>query len=249
MFYAHVLLILIHFLYDLYSAVYNCCRTVQRKCSDILFGYNAESECEMLLETVNKAEKLPRHVVIVYAEKNDTFLDCVQIIGWCITLGIPYISFFDRNGFLVQNETRLRDEIAKHKPEILEHIIWCKSNTSVRNGIKDCKRKVRVSLLSKEDGKGEIVSLTQELAKAVAMGSIKLEEINEHLLNEKLHLRGIPDPELAVIYGKICSTYGLLPWHTATTEFFMLPTCHSLSLKDFTHILLKYSQCEQRYGK
>lgn len=79
--------------------------------------------------------------------------------------------------------------------------------------------KTRISLLCASDGKTEIVSLTKTLAEAVVTGTIKPEEINIDLLNEKLNSRGIPDPDMGLIYGRLCSTYGVLPWQTRITEF------------------------------
>nr|XP_003705367.1 PREDICTED: dehydrodolichyl diphosphate syntase complex subunit Nus1 [Megachile rotundata] len=245
-----ILLILTHFLYDLFSAVYNYCIIVHRKCTKIWYGENLRTEIEMLIQTANKMKKLPRHVVIVFGAKEDTIFDCIRIIGWCITLGIPYLSFFDINGFLVKNESSLKYELAKRRPDLVDHVSWNKPNiTSKQNGITDSKLKTRVSLLSSMHGKGEIVMLTKKLAEAVVTGTIKSEEINSDLINEKLNLWRVPDPDLGVIYGHVCCTYGVLPWQTRITEFFTLPLHFSLSVKDFTCLLEKYSKCEQRYGK
>lgn len=81
------------------------------------------------------------------------------------------------------------------------------------------KHKTKVQLLSYEDGKGKIVSLAQNLAKAVTNGDLQSNEINIELLDEKLHSEGIPDPDLAFICGHTFSTYGFLPWQIRTTEF------------------------------
>jgi dehydrodolichyl diphosphate syntase complex subunit NUS1 len=45
-------------------------------------------------------------------------------------------------------------------------------------------------------------------------------DINQDLIDQ--HLRAeldIPDPELALICGDVCSTYGFLPWQIRVTEF------------------------------
>jgi len=81
------------------------------------------------------------------------------------------------------------------------------------------KSKINVSLLSDIDSKGKIVTLTQSLARAVSTGSLDPEEITDQLISEKLQIKGMPDPDLALIYGYTCSTHGVLPWHTRTTEF------------------------------
>lgn len=57
------------------------------------------------------------------------------------------------------------------------------------------------------------------MAEAVVAGTIKSEEINIDLLDEKLNVWRIPDPDLGIIYGHVCCTYGVLPWQTRITEF------------------------------
>lgn len=223
---------------------------LHRKCIEIWYNENLRTETDMLTRAAKRMKNLPRHVVIIFGAKEDTICDCVRIIGWCITLGIPYISFFDISGFLVQNENLLKYELARRRPDLVEHISWSKPNAGfTQNGITDSKPKTRVSLLCPLDGKQEIVLLTKTLAEAVVTGTIKPEEIDIDLLNEKLNSRGIPDPDMGVIYGRFCSTYGVLPWQTRITEFYTLPLHNTLSAKDFTYLLEKYSKCEQRYGK
>ncbi|XP_017794953.1 PREDICTED: dehydrodolichyl diphosphate synthase complex subunit Nus1 [Habropoda laboriosa] len=246
-----ILLILLHFSCDLLTAVHNCFMILHRKCIEIWYGENLRTEVEMLTRTANRMKNLPRHIVVIFGAKEDDILfDCIRIIGWCITLGVPYISFFDINGFLVRNESLLKYELANRRPDLMERINWGKPNARfAQNGITDSKSKTRVCLLSWLDGKGEIVTLTKTLAEAVVTGTIKSEEIDIDLLDEKLNSRGIPDPDLGLIYGRLCSTYGVLPWQTRITEFFSLPLHISLTAKDFVHLLEKYNKCEQRYGK
>ncbi|XP_053994925.1 dehydrodolichyl diphosphate synthase complex subunit Nus1 [Hylaeus volcanicus] len=244
------LLILMHFFCDIFTAVYNCCMFLHRKCTDIWYGDNLRTEVERLVRVTSKTKKLPRHIMIIFGAKEDTILDCVQIIGWCITLGIPYITFCDISGFLVRNESFLKYEISKRRPDVLEYISWSKPNSAViQNGVNGSKPKTRISLLSTSNGKEEIVSLTKKLAEAVVTGTIKSEEIDTELLNEKLNSLGVPDPDMGLIYGHVFSTYGVMPWQTRVTEFFTLPLYVTLSAKDFTHLLEQYSKYEQRYGK
>lgn len=82
----------------------------------------------------------------------------------------------------------------------------------------DLKQLTRVNLVTYEDGKPEIIKLTQELSKAVKQKLLKTEDINYDLIEEKLSLPS-PDPDLAIVTGRTFSTFGLLPWHIRLTEF------------------------------
>ena len=74
-------------------------------------------------------------------------------------------------------------------------------------------------MLSNADGKGSIVTLAKNLSRAVSLGLLAMSEINSELLEDKLRLENTPDPDLVLVCGPALSTYGLLPWHTRTTEF------------------------------
>lgn len=225
---------------------------MHRKCAALwcTTATSTTTELDALVHTLAKTKKIPKHLVIVLGLCDESVLDCVRIIGWCITLDIPYISFFDRNGFLKKNETNFKEEFEKKRPDLVEYIVWnSHTKASSQNGITGSRSRINVSLLSDVDSRGKIVTLTQSLAKAVSAGNLNVEEITNQLITEKLQIKGMPDPDLALIHGYTCSTHGLLPWHTKTTEFLMLPLYVSISVKDFAYLLERYSNCVQRYGK
>ena len=93
-----MLLMLIHFSCDLFAAFYNYCMILHHKCIKIWYNENLRTETDMLTRAAKRMKNLPRHVVIIFGAKEDTICDCVRIVGWCYTLGIPYISFFDISG-------------------------------------------------------------------------------------------------------------------------------------------------------
>lgn len=245
----YTLLVFAHLLHSLYAAIRYACDAVYRRCTEPWCA-STTAELDTLVRTLTNAKKIPKHLVIVLGLCDESVLDCVRIIGWCITLDIPYISFFDRNGFLKKNEISLKEEFARKRPDLIEHIIWnSHAKAPSQNGIIGSKSKISVSLLSDIDSKGRIVTLTQSLAKAVSSGNLDPEEITDELITEKLQIKGMPDPDLALIYGYTCSMHGVLPWHTRTTEILMLPLYVSISVKDFTCLIERYDKCVQRYGK
>lgn len=72
--------------------------------------------------------------------------------------------------------------------------------------------------------------------------------INIKYLDEKFSKIIHPDPELAIYFGDICCTFGLLPWHIRLTEFVNVETQRALTIHTFLETLFKYAKCEQRFG-
>ncbi|KAG5332083.1 NGBR synthase, partial [Acromyrmex charruanus] len=242
-----ILLVLVHLLYKLYIAICDACNAVYRRCT---YSWCASTTAE--LDTFSSlTNKIPRHLMIVFGRLglyDESVLDCVRIIGWCISLDIPYISFFD--SFLKKNEFILKEEFARKRPDLIECITWNPHSKTHQNGrVIEGKSKINVSLLSDVDNKGKIATLTQSLAKMVSSGNLDQEKITIELITEELQIKGMPDPDLALIRDYSCSTHGVLPWHTRTTEFLMLPLYVNIPVKDFTCLLEKYNKCVQRHGK
>jgi hypothetical protein len=90
---AYMLLILAHLVYSLYCAIRARTIVVYRW---FIRKWYKTTECDVLVHT-QQLDKVRKHLVIIFERVFDV-LDCIRIIGWCITLDIPYISFFDRNG-------------------------------------------------------------------------------------------------------------------------------------------------------
>ncbi|XP_012273473.1 dehydrodolichyl diphosphate synthase complex subunit nus1 [Orussus abietinus] len=220
-------------------------------------GPGPPADAKVLRASVPRMRKLPAHVAVVLADERVSVRDLVRFVEWCFLSNIPYVSFYDRYGVAERNELTIRKEFAQSRPDLVKHTEWItrKPFRSKKNGISDTlnhnsdEKRVHVRILSNSDGKGAIVSLTRILAEAATAGMIQTEDINTKLINEKLDLCGLPNPDMAIVCGNTLCTYGLLPWHIPTTEFFLLPVHRDLSVDRFVGLLEKYATSEQRYGK
>lgn len=74
------------------------------------------------------------------------------------------------------------------------------------------------------------------------------DQININQLNEKFATIVSPDPDAAIYFGEVCSTYGLLPWHIRLTEFFPIQSQQTMTVYSFLGTLFKFAKCEQRFG-
>lgn len=103
-----------------------------------------------------------------------------------------------------------------------------------------------------KNGKNEIVSLCRQFSTAVKNKDLTLDDINIKLIDEKLieTFYNIPDPDIAINFGNICCTYGLMPWQIRLTEFYCLNIKQEhLKVEHFINVLFKFSHCDQKFGK
>ncbi|XP_063979569.1 dehydrodolichyl diphosphate synthase complex subunit Nus1 [Diachasmimorpha longicaudata] len=246
----HVILAIVHFAYSVYLVISGQWTLVKRQFNK-RFSRIGSGSVGPVRYDVGRIKKLPGHIVIAVAYEDISFVDLAKFVSWTVTLEIPHISFYDQNGVIRKNASKLKRVFETLTPNLESRVTWEMEKITPKahaaNGINGFTT-TKIHFLSYENGKHEIIELTKELSHAVTKGLLKTNEIDINLMDEKLHFN-FPDPDLAIVCGKTFSTFGLLPWHIRVTEFIHLSTHHHVSHQNFMDILVKYGCCEQRYGK
>ncbi|EEZ97509.1 dehydrodolichyl diphosphate synthase complex subunit Nus1 [Tribolium castaneum] len=196
--------------------------------------------CHEIDSRPKKITKVPTHLTVLLGNEEPAVKDLANLILWCLSARITFISFYDYKGSLRQCEDKLRQLVEEKKNEE-DHVIWHSRPDFVhKNGYKG--RKIHVKLLGEEDGRGTIANVTKTLASAANSDLLQFE-------TELLKQFEFPDPDLGVCCGKTFSLYGYPPWQIRVTEFLTLQTHHNITLETFIHLLYRFNKCEQRYGK
>lgn len=157
------------------------------------------------------------------------------------------------SGALKKNNDKLRHHVKELKTD-QEQIIWGPDINGTGEKIpalNGYKSRLFVNLFEPDDGKGQIVKTSQILAEEAKNGKLEVDDITIEFVDNKLN-KGIwelPDPELALYFGGVCSNFGFLPWQTRLTEFLGIKTQSSVTSIDFVRSLYRFSKCEQRFGK
>lgn len=148
----------------------------------------------------------------------------------------------------MENNHKIYDYLSQWKKEN-DKIFWnlntrgiCGSQIVYKNGL---KKDISVNFLSPAEGKPKIAEICRRIANDASLAP---EQINISTVNEKFSSIINPDPELAIYFGDVCSTYGFLPWHIRLTEFMQIKSQKTLSVEVFLSTLFKYSKVEQRFG-
>lgn len=151
-------------------------------------------------------------------------------------------------GFLVSNNHKMYECFSKLRKEN-DRICWnlntshvCGGQVIYKNGM---KKELSVNFLSPRECKPKIAEVCRSLADNEYL---QPEQININLMHEKFASIINPDPDIAIYFGEICSTYGFLPWHIRLTEFFPIESQQVLTVNAFLNTLFSYSKCEQRFG-
>ena len=246
------MLSLIHLISDVIVKFWLCWNLLIKKLSATKLSNNIKKDFLAIQIYTIKLTKIPKHLAIAFLESSISIHEVAQLVLWSIACGAKGVSLYDLNGFIKPRQNELETEV-NHLVKHLEHkpcdISW--------NGVKTKSNgsgnftSFTICLFSKEDGQEDIVQAARKLARHVANGDLKVDEVNETVLEANLGSanKGLPDPEVLLRFGLAHSNQGYPPWQIRLSEIHDMDTHHSVSYLDFLNILFKYSRCHQRFGR
>lgn len=234
------LLICMHFLYTFYLWLVDL--TIFKK-QDPLRDRTVNEHKEYELK------KKPNHLVISLCQEEEVFYEhLAKLLAWTILLEIPVISFYHNEDELSPEE--LFFAIRALCSSLMTKINWGlgfsdevkTESLKCINGYK-WEPKIQVNILTSKHSKLQLVNALHTMCSTE-------EEFSDILVESAINKTfPIVKPDLVIICGESCTTFGLLPWHTRVTEFFMLKTHNNVIFSKFYNIMEEYSRHEQRYGK
>ena len=98
-------------------------------------------------------------------------------------------------------------------------------------------------------GRNELLRAARRLARAVARGELRAEEITEAHLQAKLDTADLPDPDLVIRTSGEMRVSNFLPWQTTYSEFVFTETLWpDFAPAELAAILDRYAHRERRFG-
>jgi len=265
---------LIHQVFDFSSKVWLCSNLLMKKLSprrlkiffdllSYLFSFrtdvrsNIKNDFDEIDETRqrilnSKFPKIPKHIAFAFLESSISLHEVAQLVLWSIACGAKGISLYDIQGFIKRRQPDLERMVNGHIRHLVNFVEHDQSFDISWNGIGGSNgSRFTICLFSREDGQEDIVLAARKLAEDVAKGDLKVDDVNETRLEANLGSanKGLPDPEVLLRFGLAHSNQGYPPWQIHNSEIHDIDTHHGISPSDFLKVLLKYSRCEQRFGR
>jgi undecaprenyl diphosphate synthase len=193
-----------------------------------------------------------------------------RLVELCIRYGVAHLTVFS---FSSENWSRPKDEVSfifgllrRFVASDLERLIQNNVQVriigsrddldpSLRRLIEDVEAKtrhntgLRLVVAFNYGGKAEIVEAARALARRVAAGSLRPEDITEDMLSAAMYTAGIPDPDLIVRTSGEQRFSNFLLWQSAYSELaFVDRYWPDFDEDTFLSVLEQYSARERRFG-
>ncbi|HOQ36457.1 MAG TPA: isoprenyl transferase [Acetivibrio sp.] len=193
-----------------------------------------------------------------------------RITTFCGEIGIKYLTVY---AFSTENWKRPKSEVDALMALLLEYL----KNAETHIGGKDVRIKTigdvsvfsdeikkEIDRVTKLTGKNtglelnialnygsrdEIVHAVKEIAREVAHGKIKTDDINEKMMIDKLYTSGVPDPDLLIRPGGEKRLSNFLLWQSAYTEFWYTDVLWpDFREEHIVEAILDYQNRNRRFG-
>lgn len=264
---AAVVLLVVHYLYSLVERLGEFFRRFSKRTAaasipacdeeDSCWQNRLGREVASVEYGVRGLAKIPAHLVVMLGPEVPDYRQLARFLCWGLAAGVGHVSFYDHRGTLKRNHHRVLEHMVRLPRADSDQIVWTpqlKPGLPIppRNGY---RRRLVVSFFSPlEDGRGQLVQSAREISRELCDGKIASpEDITIETVDRKQrqHFRDVPDPDLAVYYGAVCCTYGLLPWQIRLTEFVQVraPSLRDTGPDHLVDCLFRFAKCQQRFGK
>ena len=98
-------------------------------------------------------------------------------------------------------------------------------------------------------GKEELTRAARLIAKEVQEGKLKIEDINEEVMENHLYTAGLPNVDLMIRTSGEIRTSNFLPWQIAYAEYVFTPVYFpDFKRKEFVDCLIEFNKRNRRYG-
>lgn len=160
----------------------------------------------------------------------------MHLIGWTIMQEAPKLKENNVHIRLLGDIDRLPAEVQKN----LQH---------GRDMTADCTG-LNLNLCLSYSSRWEITEAVKKIARMVADGVLKPDDIDENSIATLLATNEIPDPDLLIRTGGEQRISNFLLWQIAYSELYFTPVLWpDFSESDFLEAILDYQNRERRFGK
>lgn len=114
----------------------------------------------------------------------------------------------------------------------------------------ESNRKLTLNIVLNYSGQWDILQASKAMIKDVGRGLLKIDEINERTLNNRLATKNLPDPDLFIRTSGEKRVSNFFLWQLAYTELFFTDVLWpDFSADVFEEALINFSSRERRFGQ
>lgn len=195
-----------------------------------------------LEKIVRYAKKAGIKYITVYAFSTENWKRTSEEVSALMLLLKTYLDDYGKRADTENIKVKVLGDITALTPGLQKSIKKCEERTKDNDGI-------YFSICINYGGRDEIVHAVKNIAQDVKDGKIKIDDINEELMNNYLYTKEIPDPDLIIRTSGELRTSGFLTWQSVYSEYlFMDKYWPDFSEDDIDFAIKEYQKRNRKFG-
>ena len=196
------------------------------------------------LEKITRyANKIGIKHLTVYAFSTENWRRAEDEVGALMKLFEFYLEDFAKRADTENIKINIMGNLTVLKKSMQESIKNMMKRTENNTG-------VTLNVAFNYGGRAELIFAIKNMAKDVIENKLKIEEIDELIVENNLYTKGIPDPDIMVRTSGEIRTSGFLLWQEAYTELMFLEKhWPDFSEQDLEDVITEFNKRKRNFGK
>lgn len=215
-------------------------RWAKEKGIETKLGHKAGAE--NLEKLANFANDIGLKYLTVYAFSTENWKRTKEEVGALMVLLKSYVDKFLKRANTNNIKIRVLGDLERLDSGLRESIDEIVEKSSNNTGL-------TLNIAFNYGGRDEITNAVKHIAKDVENGKMKINEIDEQVISNKLYTCGEPDPDLLIRTGGELRISNFLLWQLAYTEFlFVDKYWPDFSEEDLLNAIHTFQTRKRRFG-
>lgn len=215
-------------------------RWAKEKGIEMKLGHKAGAE--NLERLANFANDIGLKYLTVYAFSTENWKRTKEEVGALMVLLKSYVDKFLKRANTNNIKIRVLGDLERLDSGLRESIAEIVEKSSNNTGL-------TLNIAFNYGGRDEITNAVKHIAKDVENGKMKIDEIDEQVISNKLYTCGEPDPDLLIRTGGELRISNFLLWQLAYTEFlFVDKYWPDFSEEDLLNAIHTFQTRKRRFG-
>lgn len=195
------------------------------------------------LEKIAKdCNKLGVKILTVYAFSTENWKRSKDEVSALMVLLKNYLKKFSKNANKDNIKIRILGDIDKLEQSLKKSIDDAIERTKNNTGL-------IINIAFNYGGRAEITNAMKKIAVKLENREIKIEDINENLINQNLYTQNQPDPDLLIRPGGELRISNFLPWQLVYSEFYFTDKYWpDFSKEDLIEAIKAFNKRNRKFG-
>lgn len=197
---------------------------------------------ENLEKIARDCNKLGVKILTVYAFSTENWKRSKDEVSALMVLLRNYLKKFSKDANKDNIKIRVLGDIDKLEPNLKKSINDAIERTKNNTGL-------TINIAFNYGGRAEITNAMKKIAIKLENKEIKIEDINENLINQNLYTQDQPDPDLLIRPGGELRISNFLPWQLVYSEFYFTDKYWpDFSKEDLIEAIKVFNKRNRKFG-